>query len=132
LNEIKGLAPPRKGPSGEAVLALGERAETTEVIRLVPAPIDHWICTTFQRKRMYRNYFLNRELEKPLFEGHRKLAGMFPRGVGRNTGGSVRRRQVRVERSKEDRELLEIGKSAESAIVLSLKIRTSLRRCVCN
>src|SRR5205823_522767 len=49
LKEIKGLAPPRKGRSAEAVLALGERAETTEVIRLVPTPIDYWICTTFQR-----------------------------------------------------------------------------------
>ena len=52
LREIKSLAPPRKGRSAEAVLALGERAETTEVIRLVPTPIDYWVCTTFQRERM--------------------------------------------------------------------------------
>src|SRR5437762_6463750 len=58
LKEIKGLAPPRKGRSGEAVLALGERAETTEVIRLVPTSIDYWVCTTFQRERMYRSYIL--------------------------------------------------------------------------
>ena len=81
LKEIKGLAPPRKGRSAEAVLALGERAETTEVIRLVPTPIDYWICTTFQRERMYRNYFLNREPDKPLFERYRELAGLFPRGL---------------------------------------------------
>jgi hypothetical protein len=81
LKEIKGLAPPRKGRSAEAVLALGERAETTEVIRLVPTTIDYWICTTFQRERMYRNYFLNREREKPLFESYRELAGLFPRGL---------------------------------------------------
>ena len=47
LKEIKSLAPPRKGRSGEAVLVLGERAETTEVIRLVPTPVDYWVCTTF-------------------------------------------------------------------------------------
>jgi type IV secretory pathway VirB4 component len=81
LREIKSLAPPRKGRSAEAVLALGERAETTEVIRLVPTPVDYWICTTFQRERMYRNYFLNREHEKPLFECYRELARLFPRGL---------------------------------------------------
>ena len=81
LNEIKGLAPPRKGRSAEAVLALGERAETTQVIRLVPTAIDYWICTTFQRERMYRNYFLNRDPRKPLFESYRELARLFPRGL---------------------------------------------------
>ena len=81
LKEIKGLAPPRKGRSAEALLALGERAETTEVIRLVPTPVDYWICTTFQRERMYRNYFLNREPETPLFERYRELGRLFPRGL---------------------------------------------------
>jgi hypothetical protein len=81
LREIKGLAPPRKGRSAEAVLALGERAETTQVIRLVPTPIDYWICTTFQRERMYRNYFLNRDGEKSLFELYRELARRFPKGL---------------------------------------------------
>jgi type IV secretory pathway VirB4 component len=81
LREIKGLAPPRKGRSAEAVLALGERAETTQVIRLVPTPIDYWICTTFQRERMYRNYFLNRDGEKSLFESYRELARLFPKGL---------------------------------------------------
>src|SRR5262245_28824622 len=59
LKEIKGLAAPRKGRSAEAVLALGERAETTEVIRLVPTPVDYWICTKFQRERMYRKYIFS-------------------------------------------------------------------------
>ena len=81
LKEIKGLAPPRKGRSAEAVLALGERAETTEGIRLVPTPVDYWICTTFQRERMYRNYFLNREPEKLLFECYRELGRLFPTGL---------------------------------------------------
>jgi type IV secretory pathway VirB4 component len=81
LKEIKGLAPPRKGRSGEAVLALGEKAETTQVIRLVPTSVDYWICTTFQRERMYRNYFLDRDHQKPLFESYRELARMFPTGL---------------------------------------------------
>ena len=81
LKEIKSLAPPRKGRSAEAVLALGERAETTQVIRLVPTPVDYWICTTFQRERMYRDYFLGRNAEKPLFESYREFARLFPKGL---------------------------------------------------
>src|SRR5205814_6798148 len=81
LREIKSLAPPRKGRSGEAVLALGERAETTEVIRLVPTPVDYWVCTTFQRERMYRNYILAQNRERPLFESYRELARLFPKGL---------------------------------------------------
>jgi hypothetical protein len=81
LKEIKGLAPPRKGRSAEAVLALGERAETTQVIRLVPTPVDYWICTTFQRERMYRNYFLKHDPEKSLFESYWELARLFPKGL---------------------------------------------------
>jgi hypothetical protein len=80
LREIKSLAPPRKGRSAESVLALGERAETTEVIRLVPTPVDYWVCTTFQRERMYRAYFLARNREKTLLESYREIARLFPRG----------------------------------------------------
>src|SRR5882724_9071821 len=80
LKEVKSLAPPRKGRSAEAVLALGERAETTQVIRLVPTPVDYWICTTFQRERMYRHYVLCRDPGRGLFESYRELAGRFPKG----------------------------------------------------
>jgi type IV secretory pathway VirB4 component len=81
LREIKNLAPPRKGRSAEALLALGERAETTQVIRLVPTPIDYWICTTFQRERMYRHYVLNSAPQIPLWDSYRALARRFPRGL---------------------------------------------------
>src|SRR5207253_11235426 len=81
LNKIKNLAPPQKGRSAEAVLALGERAETTQVIRLVPTPVDYWISTTFQRERMYRHYFLSRDPGRPLFESYRELARLFPKGL---------------------------------------------------
>jgi type IV secretory pathway VirB4 component len=81
LREIKGLSAPRKGRSAEALLTLGEKAETTQVIRLVPTPVDYWICTTFQRERMYRAYFLSQRSEKPLLDSYRELAGSFPRGL---------------------------------------------------
>jgi type IV secretory pathway VirB4 component len=81
LREIKGLAPPRKGRSAEALLALGERAETTQVVRLVPTPVDYWICTTFQRERMFREHFLRRNDGRPLLDKYRDLALQFPRGL---------------------------------------------------
>jgi hypothetical protein len=70
-----------KGRSAEAFLALGEKAETTQVIRLVPTPIDYWACTTFQRERMYRTYFLAERLQAPLLDAYRELAILFPRGL---------------------------------------------------
>jgi len=82
LKEIKSLAPPRKGRSAEAVIALGERAETTEVIRLVPTPVDYWICTTFQRERMHRNYFLFRGPGEPLFLSYRAPGRSSPTWLG--------------------------------------------------
>src|SRR5438105_13911588 len=78
LKEIKGLAPPRKGRSAEAVLALGERAETTQVIRLLPTPVDYWVCTTLQRDRIYRTYFLNRHPGTPLLHPHRETLALSP------------------------------------------------------
>src|SRR5947209_19103301 len=81
LKEVKGLAPPQKGRSAEAVLGLGERAETTEVIRLVPTPVDYWISTTFQRERMYRHYFLCRDPARGLCESYGELARLFPKGL---------------------------------------------------
>jgi len=80
LREIKGLAPPRKGRSAEALLALGEKAERTQIVRLVPTPVDYWICTTFQRERMYRRYFIAQRAG-PLLESYRQLALRFPRGL---------------------------------------------------
>jgi type IV secretory pathway VirB4 component len=81
LREIKALAPPQKGRSGEALLALGEKAETTQIVRLVPTPIDYWICTTFQRERMYRALFMTQHPDRPLFDSYRELARKFPQGL---------------------------------------------------
>src|SRR5206468_6338841 len=67
LREIKNLASPRKGRSAEAVLVLGEKAERTQIVRLVPTPVDYWICTTFQRERMYRRYFIAQQDGGSLF-----------------------------------------------------------------
>ena len=58
LNEVRGFSAPRKGRKAQALLVLGEKAETTQTMNIVPTPIEYWICTTFKRERMYRSWFL--------------------------------------------------------------------------
>jgi hypothetical protein len=81
LREIKNLAPPHKGRSAEALLTLGEKAERTQIVRLVPTPVDYWTCTTFQRERMYRDYWVGQHPKRPLLESYRELASQYPRGL---------------------------------------------------
>jgi len=63
------------------LLTLGEKAERTQIVRLVPTPVDYWICTTFQRERMYRDYWVGRHPNRPLLESYRELALQYPRGL---------------------------------------------------
>ena len=81
INEVKEFSAPRKGRGAEALLVLGEKAETTQVIRLVPTPIDYWVCTTFPRERRYRNWFLNQRRGRPLIDCYRELAQKLPQGL---------------------------------------------------
>ena len=81
LNEIKQLSAPRKGRSADVLLVIGEKAETTQIVRLVPTPIEYWVCTTFPRERTYRKYFLERNRHKPLLEIYEELAQKFPNGL---------------------------------------------------
>ena len=62
------------------LLVIGEKAEKTQTIRVVPTPVDYWVCTTFARERAYRHWFLKKE-EKPLLELYRELARQFPQGL---------------------------------------------------
>jgi type IV secretory pathway VirB4 component len=81
VNEIKGFGAPRKGRSAEVLLALGEKAETTQTIRIVPTPLSYWICTTFPRERRYRAWFLRKNAGQPLLESYQQLAKRFPHGL---------------------------------------------------
>ena len=81
IREVKEFSAPRKGRGAEALLVLGEKAETTQVVRLVPTPMDYWVCTTFPRERRYRSWFLNKHHGRPLIECYRELAQKFPRGL---------------------------------------------------
>jgi len=81
LNEIKQLSAPRKGRSAEVLLVIGEKAETTQTVRLVPTRVEYWVCTTYPRERAYRKYFFERNRNRPLLEVYEELAQRFPNGL---------------------------------------------------
>jgi hypothetical protein len=81
LNEVKLFNAPRKGQYAEALLVLGEKADTTQTIRIVPTSLDYWICTTFPRERRYRTWFLKKVACRPLLESYLELAEKFPNGL---------------------------------------------------
>ncbi len=81
LNEIKLFNAPRKGQCAEALLILGDKADTTQTIRIVPTPLDYWIATTFPRERRYRGWFLKNREHESLLDSYRQLAQKFPQGL---------------------------------------------------
>ena len=81
VGQVKEFGAPRKGRSADVLLVIGEKAETTQTIRIVPTPLSYWICTTFPRERKYRNWFLNKSVSGPLLECYQELAKRFPQGL---------------------------------------------------
>lgn len=81
LNEVKRFSAPHKGVCADALLVLGEKAETTQTIRIVPTAVDYWICTTFPRERRYRAWVLEKFAGRPLLETYQELAQRFPHGL---------------------------------------------------
>jgi hypothetical protein len=81
LSAIKRFSSPQKGRWAEMLLVIGEKAETTQAVRLVPTPVDYWICTTYPRERAYRAWYLNQKPEQPLLECYQELAQRFPEGL---------------------------------------------------
>jgi TraG P-loop domain len=81
VGQVKELGAPRKGRSAEVLLVIGEKAETTQTIRIVPTPLSYWICTTFPRERKYRTWFLEQHDDRPLLERYQELARKFPQGL---------------------------------------------------
>ena len=81
LNEVKRFSAPHKGESADALLVLGEKAETTQTIRIAPTAVDYWVCTTFPRERRYRAWLLKKFADRPLFQTYQELAQKFPRGL---------------------------------------------------
>jgi type IV secretory pathway VirB4 component len=81
VNEVKRFGAPQKGRSAEALIVIGEKAETTQTIRVVPTPLSYWVCTTFPRERRYRAWFLKKHADRPLLTGYQELAKRFPQGL---------------------------------------------------
>ena len=65
----------------DVLLVIGEKAETAQTIRLVPTPVEYWVCTTFPRERAYRTYCLERDTSRPALEVYEDLARRFPNGL---------------------------------------------------
>jgi hypothetical protein len=81
LNQIKQFSAPRKGRSADALIVIGEKAETTHTIRLVPTPVDYWITTTYARERTYRSWWIAQHKHVRLIEAYEELAQKFPVGL---------------------------------------------------
>ena len=81
VGQVKEFGAPRKGRSADVLLVIGEKAETTQTMRIVPTPLSYWICTTFPRERKYRAWFLNRSVSRSLLECYQDLAQKFPQGL---------------------------------------------------
>lgn len=81
VGQVKEFGAPRKGRSAEVLLVIGEKAETTQTIRIVPTPLSYWICTTFPRERKYRAWFLREHRDRPRLERYQELAKRFPQGL---------------------------------------------------
>ncbi|MGB9071072.1 MAG: hypothetical protein WCC22_00245 [Terriglobales bacterium] len=81
VGQVKEFGAPRKGRSADVLLVIGEKAETTQTIRIVPTPLSYWICTTFPRERKYRAWFLKQLTDRPLLKCYEELAKKFPQGL---------------------------------------------------
>jgi len=81
LNQIKTFAHPKKGHSAEFLIAIGEKAESTHAIRIVPSAVDYWITTTYARERNFRKWWLRRHRQLPLIQAYEELATQYPRGL---------------------------------------------------
>jgi hypothetical protein len=81
LNQIKHFSAPIKGKSSDALIVIGEKADTTHTIRMSPTTVDYWIMTTYARERVYRSWWLEQRKAAPLMEAYRDLAERFPAGL---------------------------------------------------
>ena len=81
LHQVKHFSAPRKGRSADALIVIGEKADTTHTIRMVPTPVDYWITTTYARERLYRAWWLRQHKDMPLIGAYQELARKFPFGL---------------------------------------------------
>jgi TraG P-loop domain len=81
LNQVKRFSAPIKGKRADALIVIGEKADTTHTIRMSPTPVDYWIITTYARERLYRSWWLERNRDIPKIQAYLELAERFPAGL---------------------------------------------------
>lgn len=81
VNTIKQFSGPRKGRYADALIVIGEKAETTHSIRMAPTPLEYWIMTTYPRERLYRAWWLREHQDVSLLARYQMLAQQFPMGL---------------------------------------------------
>ena len=81
VNQIKRFSAPIKGKRADALIVIGEKADTTHTIRVTSTPVDYWISTTYPRERLYRSWWLERHKNIPVVEAYLDLAEKFPAGL---------------------------------------------------
>src|SRR5260370_5772339 len=78
LNRVKGLGMTEKGKKSEFLIVIGEKAETTHSLYIVPTPLEYWLLTTYPRERWYRQWWLVTNPHLSLVERYEELATKFP------------------------------------------------------
>jgi len=81
LNRVKGLGMTEKGKKSEFLVVLGEKAETTHSLYIVPTPLEYWLLTTYPRECWYRQWWLVTHPHLSLVERYEDLANKFPHGL---------------------------------------------------
>ena len=81
MNQVKHFSAPIKGKSADALIAIGEKAETTHTIRMAPTSADYWIMTTYPRERVYRSWWLEQHKTSNRIEAYLELAERLPSGL---------------------------------------------------
>jgi hypothetical protein len=70
-----------KGRKSEFLIVIGEKAETTHSLYIVPTALEYWLLTTFPRERWYRQWWLAAHPQMPQIESFEELATKFPNGL---------------------------------------------------
>jgi len=81
LNRVKGLGMTEKGRKSEFLIIIGEKAETTHSLDIVPTSLEYWLLTTFPRERWYRQWWLATHPDVSQVELYEQLAQRFPNGL---------------------------------------------------
>jgi len=81
INRVKSLGMTEKGRKSEFLVVIGEKAETTHSLFIVPTAIEYWLLTTFPRERWYRQWWLVTHPEISQMASFEELAMKFPNGL---------------------------------------------------